>query len=165
MMVLPSYQTIYLICIGLKLLASNFECCLAFDLKVKLHVIFVLKKVPAVICAEPNLTDVVRNEFEEKEEEQIRIKFGIEDDDDDEEEEVSGEKILQSNRRSLTGLEKLVYEIFDINSYNRLVRPVDKKTGLTEILTELKLLQIDLVRISINEFEKKFFFLIQIFQG
>ena len=99
--------------------------------------------VPAIICVEPNLTNFVKNEFEQP----IQFKFGIEDDDDEEEEEINGEKILQSNRRSLTGLEKLVYEIFDINSYNRLVRPVDKKTGLTEILTELKLLQIDLVKI------------------
>jgi hypothetical protein len=35
-------------------------------------------------------------------------------------------------------------KIFDKNSYNQLVRPIDNKTGLTYVSTELKLLGIDL---------------------
>jgi hypothetical protein len=46
--------------------------------------------------------------------------------------------------RLLSGLEMLMNEIFTINQYNQLVRPVDKNS-MTTVLTELKLLQIDLV--------------------
>ena len=46
---------------------------------------------------------------------------------------------------NFTGVEKLIYDIFTKRKYNTLVRPVDKKNNLTNILTELKLLQIDLV--------------------
>jgi hypothetical protein len=38
-----------------------------------------------------------------------------------------------------------MYEIFTIKKYNKLVRPVDNSTGFTNVFTELKLLQIDLV--------------------
>ena len=41
--------------------------------------------VPAIICVEPNLTNFVKNEFEQP----IQFKFGIEDDDDEEEEEIN----------------------------------------------------------------------------
>jgi len=58
------------------------------------------------------------------------------------EESVNG---MFRKRRSLTGLEKLLYEIFIINEYNRFVRPVDE-LGITNIQTQLKLLQIDLVK-------------------
>ena len=44
-----------------------------------------------------------------------------------------------------SGLEKLIYQIFEVNEYNQLVRPVDAKTGLTIVSTELKFLQIDVV--------------------
>jgi hypothetical protein len=50
-----------------------------------------------------------------------------------------------SGTEALTGLERLFLQIFDKNNYNNLVRPVTKETELTNILTELKLLQIDLV--------------------
>ena len=53
----------------------------------------------------------------------------------------------------MSGLEKLIDQIFVRNKYNQLVRPVDKKTGLTLVETELKLLQIDLV-ILINQSKK-----------
>ncbi len=43
------------------------------------------------------------------------------------------------------GMESLIHEIFTVNKYNNVVRPVDKTNNLTNILTELKLLQIDLV--------------------
>jgi hypothetical protein len=46
---------------------------------------------------------------------------------------------------NFTGVEKLMHDIFTLRKYNTLVRPVDKKNNLTNILTELKLLQIDLV--------------------
>ena len=46
---------------------------------------------------------------------------------------------------SKTGLEQLFFQIFDKNNYNNLVRPINKETELTNILTELKLLQIDIV--------------------
>jgi hypothetical protein len=42
-------------------------------------------------------------------------------------------------------MESLIHEIFTVNKYNNVVRPVDKTNNLTNILTELKLLQIDLV--------------------
>jgi hypothetical protein len=45
----------------------------------------------------------------------------------------------------ILGLEKLIYHIFEENEYNQLVRPVDIKTGLTLVSTELKFLQIDVV--------------------
>ena len=38
-----------------------------------------------------------------------------------------------------------MHQIFTVSKYNELVRPVDQENGLTNILTELKLLQIDLV--------------------
>ncbi len=60
---------------------------------------------------------------------------------EDDEDEV--DEILKKNR-SLVGLEKLLYEIFVVNNYNRYVRPVDE-FGITNIQTQLKLLQIDLV--------------------
>ena len=44
-----------------------------------------------------------------------------------------------------TGLDKLIHHIFEENEYNQLVRPVDTKTGLTHVSTELKFLQIDVV--------------------
>ncbi len=50
--------------------------------------------------------------------------------------------------RLLSGLEMLMNEIFTINQYNQLVRPVDKNS-MTTVLTELKLLQIDLVLFKI----------------
>lgn len=48
-----------------------------------------------------------------------------------------------------TGLERLIDKIFKANRYNQLVRPVDKKSGLTFVATELKVLQIDLVGFKI----------------
>lgn len=53
--------------------------------------------------------------------------------------------IVVVKAEELFGIEKLMHNIFVEASYNSLVRPVDKKTGLTNINTELKLLQIDLV--------------------
>lgn len=44
-----------------------------------------------------------------------------------------------------TGIESLIHEIFYIKKYNNIVRPVDKSNNLTNILTELKLLKIDIV--------------------
>lgn len=38
-----------------------------------------------------------------------------------------------------------MHHIFTTKRYNDLVRPVDKEDGLTNIFTELKLLQIDIV--------------------
>ena len=50
-----------------------------------------------------------------------------------------------------TGIESLIHEIFYIKKYNNIVRPVDKSNNLTNILTELKLLKIDMViKIIIN---------------
>ena len=46
----------------------------------------------------------------------------------------------------MTGLEKLIHHIFNENDYNPLVRPASELTGLTEVSTELKILQINLVR-------------------
>ena len=40
-----------------------------------------------------------------------------------------------------------MHDIFNIKKYNNLVRPIDKNNNLTNILAELKLLQIDLVKI------------------
>ncbi len=45
------------------------------------------------------------------------------------------------------GVESLMHDIFNIKKYNNLVRPIDKNNNLTNILAELKLLQIDLVKI------------------
>lgn len=58
-------------------------------------------------------------------------------------------KIIQDvvePRNISTGLEKLIDQIFTIDDYNSLVRPTDKLSGLTTVNTELKLLQIDLVK-------------------
>ena len=43
------------------------------------------------------------------------------------------------------GVEKLLNKIYKINKYNKLVRPTAKNTTLTEVHTDLKILQIDLV--------------------
>ncbi len=48
-------------------------------------------------------------------------------------------------RSKITGLEKLIKAIFYEKSYNELVRPVNND-GVTVVETELKLLQIDLVK-------------------
>ena len=64
---------------------------------------------------------------------------------EEEEDEDEDNKIFKQ-KRSLTGLEKLLHEIFIANKYNRYVRPVDE-LGITNIQTQLKLLQIDLVKI------------------
>ncbi len=68
--------------------------------------------------------------------------FSYTNSEEDDEESVNE---MYKKRRSLTGLEKLLYEIFIINEYNRFVRPVDE-LGITNIQTQLKLLQIDLVK-------------------
>ena len=57
--------------------------------------------------------------------------------------------IIAKTRRKLTGLEKLFHDVFVVNTYNRYVRPVDE-FGMTNIQTQLKLLQIDLVSIYIQ---------------
>ena len=49
-------------------------------------------------------------------------------------------------QEKLKGVESLMHDIFTVKKYNTLVRPIDKSNNLTNILTELKLLQIDLVR-------------------
>jgi len=49
-------------------------------------------------------------------------------------------------QEKLKGVESLIHDIFTVKKYNTLVRPIDKSNNLTNILTELKLLQIDLVR-------------------
>jgi len=46
---------------------------------------------------------------------------------------------------TLAGIEKLFNKIFFLNKYNNLVRPIEKESGLTNVVTELKLLQLDLV--------------------
>jgi hypothetical protein len=53
--------------------------------------------------------------------------------------------VTNSKQLVRTGLEKLIHHIFIENEYNQLVRPVDIKTGLTVVSTELKFLQIDVV--------------------
>ena len=50
-----------------------------------------------------------------------------------------------SNCREMVGLEKLLEKVFVNDSYNKLVRPVETKTGITHINTELKILQINVV--------------------
>ncbi len=49
------------------------------------------------------------------------------------------------------GLEKLIKKTFIDEDYNKLVRPVSKLSGLTDVFTELKILQIDLVRILLSD--------------
>lgn len=56
--------------------------------------------------------------------------------------------ITSKDKRELYGLEKLLFDLFTNNSYNKYVRPVDENQ-LTNIRTQLKLLQIDLVRTEI----------------
>ena len=53
--------------------------------------------------------------------------------------------VIQLLRSQFFYLEMLMHQIFTVSKYNELVRPVDQENGLTNILTELKLLQIDLV--------------------
>ena len=59
--------------------------------------------------------------------------------------ENSSHRIVRKTEQDLTGIENLFYKIFREKSYNNLVRPRDKRTGLTHLQTELKLLQLDLV--------------------
>ena len=67
-------------------------------------------------------------------------------------------KTNAQKQRSLTGLEKLVNHVFVENEYNPLVRPLSFTTGKTEVSTELKILQLNLVRIllEINLYIKLF---------
>ena len=66
--------------------------------------------------------------------------------------------VCKSNQtENFKGIEKLMHDIFTIKKYNTLVRPVDKNNNLTNIRTELKLLQIDLVYLNL------FFYLILIY--
>lgn len=60
--------------------------------------------------------------------------------------------MFNKNSRDLFGIEKLLYDIFHVKSYNKFVRPTDNVTGLTHVQTQLKLLQIDLVisRLELN---------------
>ena len=51
-------------------------------------------------------------------------------------------------QEKLKGVESLIHDIFTVKKYNTLVRPIDKSNNLTNILTELKLLKIDLVSIN-----------------
>jgi hypothetical protein len=46
--------------------------------------------------------------------------------------------------KELVGLERLFNQIYYIESYNQIIRPVEYNTTLTLLNTELKLLQIDL---------------------
>lgn len=57
--------------------------------------------------------------------------------------------IFSKDKRKLYGLEKLLFDLFTNNSYNKYVRPVDENQ-LTNIRTQLKLLQIDLVKIDLE---------------
>jgi hypothetical protein len=54
--------------------------------------------------------------------------------------------LAQINCRELVGLEKLIKNVFIDENYNSLVRPINEDDGITYIKTELKILQIDLVR-------------------
>lgn len=56
----------------------------------------------------------------------------------------------ETNESDYSGVEGLFHKIFYLRKYNNLVRPFDKKTGLTNVVTELKLLQIDLVYIKLG---------------
>ncbi len=55
---------------------------------------------------------------------------------------------MVSGRNLTSGIEKLIHNIFTQDAYNQLVRPVDEKTGLTVVSTELKIHQIDIVSIE-----------------
>ena len=52
---------------------------------------------------------------------------------------------INCDKKHETGLERLIKNTFVINSYNNLVRPVGDKEGPTQVFTELKFIQIDLV--------------------
>ncbi len=54
-------------------------------------------------------------------------------------------KVNCLNDDTMSGVEDLIHKIFKVKNYNNLVRPVDKKNNLTNVVTELKILQIDLV--------------------
>ena len=54
-------------------------------------------------------------------------------------------KGFYNSKQTYTGVEKLFDRIYQQNKYNKLVRPTARNATLTEVLTELKLLQIDLV--------------------
>ncbi len=47
----------------------------------------------------------------------------------------------------MTPMEKLIDKIYNQDEYDQMIRPSNKLTGLTHIETELKFLQIDLVRL------------------
>ena len=49
----------------------------------------------------------------------------------------------------MSGMEKLFHQIFVLDEYSNLVRPLDKDS-VTHVQTELKLLQIDLVIINLK---------------
>lgn len=51
----------------------------------------------------------------------------------------------------MVDLERLFHKVFVIEEYNNLVRP-ETQDGLTRVETELKLLQIDLVKYYNSEF-------------
>ena len=61
--------------------------------------------------------------------------------------EYEGEIAIEYRTREIFGLEKLLFDLFVNNTYNKFVRPVDENK-LTNIRTQLKLLQIDLVSID-----------------
>jgi len=44
------------------------------------------------------------------------------------------------------GVEKLFHRVYEVGKYNKLVRPTVRNSSLTEVFTELKILQIDLAR-------------------
>ena len=54
-------------------------------------------------------------------------------------------KVNCLNDDTMSGVEDLIHKIFKVKNYNNLVRPVDKKNNVTNVVTELKILQIDLV--------------------
>jgi hypothetical protein len=57
------------------------------------------------------------------------------------------------------GVEKLFHRVYEVGKYNKLVRPTVRNSSLTEVFTELKILQIDLV--SLKRFFNFFTFLLK----
>jgi len=59
--------------------------------------------------------------------------------------QIQNSKKTSQTVKQIFGVEKLFEQIFQQNKYNKLVRPTARNTTLTEVFTELKMLQIDLV--------------------
>ena len=56
---------------------------------------------------------------------------------------------IRKSMAEMTPMEKLIDKIYNQDEYDQMIRPSNKLTGLTHIETELKFLQIDLVRLCI----------------